>query len=168
LKKFSKFRVLGQNGAMSQARYGAVLIAFGAFLLAPACAAPGPPTTSTANVPEVSFAERQPGGEHLLSEIRGELILDDEGCLRVRTRSGARDVVVWPADFKADEADGEVRVLDSQGRVVARVGEAVYMGGGESPVSDNEAVDERTRQELRERCPGTYWIAAPPVRIPRT
>jgi hypothetical protein len=68
--------------------------------------------------------------------------------------------------FKLDKADGEVRVLNSKGRVVARVGEAVYMGGGESPISGNEAVDERTKQELQERCPGRYWIAAPPVRIP--
>ncbi len=90
----------------------------------------------------------------------------DEGCLRVRSGSGSH-VVVWPAGFELDEEDGEeVRILDSEGRVVARVGEAVYMGGGESPISDNEAVDERTKQQLQERCPGMYWISAPSVRIP--
>jgi ABC-type glycerol-3-phosphate transport system substrate-binding protein len=46
--------------------------------------ASAPATTTSSAVPEALFAERQPGGEDMMAEIRGELILDDEGCLRVR------------------------------------------------------------------------------------
>lgn len=128
--------------------------------------ASGPTAGASSDVPGVFFAERRPGGEDMLSEIRGELVLDERGCLRVRYRGGS-SVIVWPTGFEPDRADGEVRVLDREGKVVARVGEAVDMGGGETPIQGNKAVDDRTRQELLKRCPGAYWVAAPPVRIPR-
>ena len=101
----------------------------------------------------------------MLSEIRGKLVLDDRGCLLVRAY-GSTYVVVWPAGYKPEMADGEVRVLTGEGDIVARVGHRVYMGGGETPLGDNKAVDERTEQELRKRCPGSYWVATPPVSTP--
>lgn len=132
----------------------------------PATKPSGASLASTSEVPKVLFAERRPGGGDMLAEIRGELVLDERGCLRVRYRGGS-SVIVWPTGFEPERADGEVRVLDREGKVVAKVGEAVYMGGGGSPIRGNKAVDDRTRQRLLERCPGSYWIAAPPVRIPR-
>ncbi len=123
------------------------------------------PAGASSSVPGVFFAAQRPGGAYMTSEIRGELLLDGDGCLRVRS-AGGRDAVVWPAGFEPDIGGGEVRVLDGEGRTVARVGGAVYMGGGETGISDNGAVDDRTERELRERCPGPYWIAAPPVSIP--
>jgi hypothetical protein len=137
-------------------------------LLVAACGAGQPadtrPTEAPSTVPRVFFAERRPGGGDMLSEVRGELVLDGRGCLRVRS-GGDSDAVVWPAGFEHNERGGEVRVLDRGGRVTARVGETISMGGGESAISGNGAVDERTERGLRERCPGTYWIAAPPVRM---
>ncbi|MDP9479839.1 MAG: hypothetical protein M3R38_29960 [Actinomycetota bacterium] len=126
------------------------------------------PVTASSTVPGVFFPEQRPGGADMMSETRGELILDDEGCLRVRYRGGS-SVILWPAGFRPDEAGGEVRVLDGRGRVVARVGEGVYMAGGGAPSPErlDEVVEERTARQLRERCPGAYWVAAPPVRAIR-
>ena len=36
------------------------------------------------------------------------------------------------------------------------------MGGGDSPVRGNTAVDEQTRQRLCERCPGPYRLVYDP------
>lgn len=131
--------------------------------------APGSSGSAASAPPQVSgvfFAERRPGGEDMMAEIRGQLVLDHAGCLRVRYGGGS-SVIVWPTGFEPEKVDGEVRVLDGKGKVVARVGERAYMAGGGTPIRGNRAVDERTRQELLERCPGSYWIAAEPVRIPR-
>ena len=57
-------------------------------------------------------------------------------------------------------------VLNEKDKVVAREGEQVRMGGGEpSSLTGIEAVDDRTAQELQDRCPGRYWLAAPEVWI---
>ncbi len=103
----------------------------------------------------------------MLAEIRGELILDERGCLRVRHQGGGSPVIVWPSGFEAERSDGGVRILDREGKVVAKVGEAVYMGGGGTPIRGNKAVDDRTRRELLRRCPGSYWVAGSPVQMPR-
>ena len=124
------------------------------------------PAVASSRVPGVFVAERRPGGEYMLSEIRGELVLDERGCLRVRHR-GVSSVIVWPSGFEPERSDGGVRILDREGEVVAKVGEAVYMGGGGTPIRGSEAVDDGTRRELLKRCPGSYWVAATPVRIPR-
>ncbi len=81
----------------------------------------------------------------MLSEIRGELLLDERGCLRVRHQGGGSPVILWPSGFEAERSDAGVRVLDREGKVVARVGEAVYMGGGGTPIRGNKAVDDRAR-----------------------
>lgn len=86
------------------------------------------------------------------------------GCLRVR-QDGVSLVIIWPTGFKAENAGGEVRVLNGQGEITARAGQAISMGGGETPLGENEAVDKQTLQELRERCPGSYWVATPPIRM---
>ena len=154
---------------MSWARRAAALVVLGGGMLA-ACDTGRPtntsPTEPSPAVPEMFFAERQPGGADMLSEIRGKLVIDDQGCLRVR-HAGGSPAVVWPAGFEPKVGSDGMRVLDGEGRVAARVDEAVRMGGGETGISDNGAVDDRTERELRKSCPGPYWIAAPPVRMPR-
>jgi len=53
---------------------------------------------------------------------------------------------------------------NGSGRVVARVGEWVRMGGNplDGPLKASNVVGgETTVRELRERCPGAYWVATP-------
>ena len=125
------------------------------------------PSGASSGVPGVFFAERQTGGGSMLSEIRGELVLDERGCLRVRHQDSGSPAIVWPNGFETERSDGGIRILDREGEVVAKVGKAVYMSGGGTPIRGNEAVDDRTRLELLERCPGGYWVAGSPVLLPR-
>jgi len=124
------------------------------------------PATSR-STPGVLFPKQLPReGEYLMAELRGRLTLDDAGCLRVRYRGGSV-IPVWPLGLKVDATGDGVRILDQKGRIAARVGEGVYMGGGEvQALDDLTSVGDRTAQELRDRCPGTYWLVAPPVRVP--
>lgn len=124
------------------------------------------PATSQ-SAPGVLFPEQLPREkEYLMAELRGRLTLDEAGCLRVRYRGGSV-TPVWPPGLKVDVTGDGVQILDQKGRIAARVGEGVYMGGGETRALDDlMSVGERTAQELRDRCPGTYWLVAPPVRVP--
>lgn len=102
----------------------------------------------------------------MMAETSGELVLDDEGCLRVEEHPGHADKVpVWPAGYGLDTSGGEVRVLDEEGRVAAKVGERVYMGGGEIPKGQIKLGDEGMSKKLFERCPGTYWVVGSEVKI---
>jgi hypothetical protein len=88
----------------------------------------------------------------------GKLVLDEQGCLRLNPGG---DVVVWPHDHSADvDARGRVRIRDGKGRVVAKVGDNVAVGGGEVGDRGIGFVDPGSvpsKQELLERCPGRYY-----------
>ncbi|HID52315.1 MAG TPA: hypothetical protein EYP41_09780 [Anaerolineae bacterium] len=82
----------------------------------------------------------------------GELVVEDS-CLRVHSE-GANYLVIWQADYYLTDNDGVWEVLDETGAAVARVGETVYMGGGET-----SWVDEPYLQEpIPETCGGPYWM----------
>ena len=157
---------------MGWAKRCAVPMALWGGLLAAACGAgPGqhahtPPTTAPSAAPGVFFAGRLPGDDDMLAEIRRKLVLDDRRCLRV-SRDDVSPTIVWPTSFEARKASGEVKVVNGKGKTVARVGREVLMGGGEGALKGTKIVDKPTRRELQERCPGLYWVAAPPVRMPR-
>ena len=54
-----------------------------------------------------------------------------DGCLRVvRESSYEGPVVVWPADARLAAVDGVLEVLGGDGRLLARVGDEVSVGGG--------------------------------------
>lgn len=64
-----------------------------------------------------------------LALLDGELLADDAGGLMVRHAEGFLTTVVWPDGYTV--RDGEVReLLDPSGRVVAREGDHVSLGGG--------------------------------------
>lgn len=162
------------RGALAQwaAARSAAGLASVAVLLAAACGgAPGESDANTATSQNprpatgVFFPERLPGGDDMLAELSGKLVVDDRGCLRVE-HDGASHTVVWPAGYEVEKADGKTRMIDGKGEVVARAGQPVSMGGGETPLGDNRTVDKPTLRELRERCPGSYWVATAPVRMP--
>ncbi|MEJ2737532.1 MAG: hypothetical protein P8189_28915, partial [Anaerolineae bacterium] len=57
--------------------------------------------------------------------------------------------------------DEEIQVLDGTGQVVARVGEEIFMGGGEGSAS---VMAKCVRQQLPVTCTGPYWIVGEGVR----
>jgi hypothetical protein len=123
---------------------------------------------------EVFFPELKKPHLTPLLPLVGKLLLDREGCLRVDDPTFAQDdpgyVPVWPPQYKPDAEGDDVRILDGKGRVVARVGEKVDMGGGEidrATLEERNFMGERLARELFERCPGRYWLISDgEVKIP--
>ena len=136
---------------------------------APPESAAGRPPDTGVFFPEVS----RPADSPLLI-ARGAFFLDEAGCLRVAdvTNRGERGYVpLWPPAYELETPDEGVRVTDGKGRVVARVGERVFMGGGgidRETLEEYGFLDERTMRELFERCPGdNYWmVLGGDVRLP--
>ncbi len=91
----------------------------------------------------------------------GKLFVDEKGCLRLDPGRGASWVPVWPAGLELETGGGKARIVNGEGRVVAEVGKEVFMGGGQIGLPE-DVVGPRTARELRDRCPGDYWIAVAP------
>ncbi|MEE8419088.1 MAG: hypothetical protein V3S02_03140, partial [Dehalococcoidales bacterium] len=75
--------------------------------------------------PSVNFPQQEPGRGFMEAQLFGELVLDDNGSLRV---GGA--LIIWRPGYFVNNNDGLIEVWDENGEVVVRVGEEVYMGGG--------------------------------------
>ncbi len=92
----------------------------------------------------------------------GKLIVDGGGCLRLRSGRTPPATPLWPPGFELRAGEGGIRVLDGRGRLRAKVGEEVRLGGGYvngSIIEDNGiSLEGKTSQELLERCPGSYFI----------
>jgi hypothetical protein len=119
---------------------------------------------AAATVPGVAFPRQGPieGPRAVMqAELIGRLVLVD-GCLRIDSIHGAESLLpIWPPEFGLAAQGDEVQVLDGDGQVVARVGEEVYMGGGES---STPGLAECVREQLPATCTGPYWIVGEGVR----
>lgn len=118
------------------------------------CATPG--------VPGVAFPRQAPLVTSVMeAELMGDLALAD-GCLRVRSIYGDDSLLpIWPPEFTLQAENDQIQVLDGDGRVVARVGEEVYMGGGRV---SSPAMPDCVRQQLPAECSGPYWMVGMGVR----
>lgn len=118
----------------------------------------------------ILFPKRQESRVEPLALTGGVLFVDGSGCLRLNQslRGGGTSTKtpVWPPGYELAYGEGgELLILDEAGEVVAKVGDEVRMGGGEYPIEVLPNVDERTRRELAERCPGPYWWVGSEVRV---
>lgn len=134
----------------------------------------GPATeesTNSQSVSNVFFPQLRPSDNLPPSAaIRGELVLDEEGCIRIDGGGTTDFLPLWPSYFELSTEGDEIRILDGEGDFVARVGGTIDTGGGEihqggtpREIFENlkGLVGEDTAQELRERCPGPYWLVGP-------
>lgn len=128
--------------------------------------------TNSQPVSEVFFPKLQPSdGLPPSARIRGELVLDEEGCLRIDGGADTPDTLpLWPSYFELSAEGDEIHILDGEGDFVARVGGRIVTGGGrihqggtQQEVFENlqRLVGETTARQLRERCPGPYWLVGP-------
>jgi hypothetical protein len=119
---------------------------------------------ATLSVPGVAFPRQRPAeGIRVVmeAELIGELALVN-GCLRVNSIYGDSSVLpIWPPEFTLKAENDALQVLDGAGQVVARVGEEVYMGGGEGSAT---SLADCVRQQLPADCTGPYWIVGEGVR----
>jgi len=86
----------------------------------------------------------------------GELVVQD-GCLRVQSGEESQ-LVIWQADYFLNNHDGTLEILDETGKMVAYVGETVYMGGGEVPLTAE--LEAGLREPIPEECgkPPKVWL----------
>lgn len=139
-------------------------------------------TTTSSSDSETYLVERKlAGGEEvrlprqkfvkglLYSSVggNGRLEVGEGGCLRRNGRAdGAGPVIVWPPGFGLSVEGDEISVLNEKGKVVARVGDLIKVGGSTTRSLDGQmAISEQLRRQLPERCPGLYQIADPEVRV---
>ena len=66
-------------------------------------------------------------------------------------------LAIWPQGFSYDYADGNLAVLDSEGRDVAEVGSRVSLGGGMLGESEGTRLPPELMLRV-ESCDGPYWI----------
>jgi hypothetical protein len=89
--------------------------------------------------------------------IRGTVV-EQDGCIRVRTDDDPRGrLLVWQPDYQIQRNGERIEIVDGSGKVVARVGESIDIGGGEVP-----AFEDRLKAPLPPACTGPYWMVAPP------
>ena len=150
---------------------GAALALLAAAVLAACGAGSGPQPAGDPGAPEVFFPQAREGLDGgPMAGMGGKLVLDERGCLRVRSQRGPDWIPVLPANLELETGNGNTRVTDKEGRTVAEVGKEVSMAGGQIGLP-KDVVSPRTARELRDRCPGDlgdYWIAVNPSLEPAT
>jgi hypothetical protein len=111
--------------------------------------------------PTVPIGDAYPAGE-----IEGTLEMRF-GCLFV-TRPENRWLILWPEGYTARATQGWFEVLDREGDMVAREGDHIRLGGGETnPLEVGGAAQAERRatdltgQDIPERCGDLYWLVAP-------
>ncbi len=118
----------------------------------PLGATPPFPVTPDASIHMPQLTSRSPA--FMLALLEGTLVVQD-GCLRITRDEGSSHLIVWQPDYFLNSREGTTEILDRNGVVVAQVGEAVRMGGGEVPV---EAFERNLREPLPAACTGPYWV----------
>jgi hypothetical protein len=86
----------------------------------------------------------------------GMLILED-GYLRLSpSYSDDNFLIIWPKGYSLDKNGDEIRILDEEGQVVARVGDNISAGGGEV---GKGIVEKFIDKHLPDDCEGPYWLS---------
>jgi len=109
----------------------------------------------------IAFPKQPPAKQRvaMTALLIGKRVLRD-GCLRADPpNAGDSHLLIWPPEFTLAVRDQAVEVLDDRKEVVGRVGEYIYMGGGEGGAEDPQI------SALTHGCRGPYWIVGTGVRL---
>ncbi|MBA3943417.1 MAG: hypothetical protein H0X37_02510 [Herpetosiphonaceae bacterium] len=107
--------------------------------------------------PQIAFPQlRMRSAAFMAALLEGKLI-EQDGCLRVRpSDSGPSDLVIWQPDYFVNRNGLRIEILDRTGTVVARVGDVVDVGGGETSMT--QELEQQMRMPLPKQCDGPYWL----------
>jgi len=80
----------------------------------------------------------------------------ENGCLLAYQEGSNQPItIVWQTDYFLNNNEGSIEMLDRDGKVVARVGEAIYLGGGE--IGGIE--DDQLQTPMPEHCSSSLlWL----------
>lgn len=104
---------------------------------------------------EVYFPTQKSGLDQMDALLQGNLELDD-GWLQAEAGNSSY-VLIWPYGFTVRGEGKEIQVIDGEGQVVAIVGEAIKVGGGEATL---ETVEQYTGNAFPDELAGPYWIVS--------
>ena len=123
--------------------------------------------SATSEPENIYFPQLKPvNGERVFMEalLIGELVVVN-GCIRMNSREGSTSyLVVWPPDFTLGIENDSIYIRNGASEVVARVGEEIYMSGGEVPAK-TAWLSQQLQQKLPDACPGPYWVVGEQVRL---
>ncbi len=102
------------------------------------------------------FPTQKTPGVQMDARMEGRLILDG-GYLRLKPIFHESYLIIWRYGYTVHLKGKTVQVLNADGRVVARVGDWIVIGGGET--KSTEGIEEFIGQPLPPDCTGPYWIA---------
>jgi hypothetical protein len=93
----------------------------------PGASSPPGPTPIALRTQELVGSETPIGCPAAL--IEGVLVADAESGVALRDGEGLVEIVIWPYGFSGRVGD-PIAVVDADGKIVARVGDRVRIGGG--------------------------------------
>jgi len=118
----------------------------------------------------IAFPKQPPAKqrEAMTALLIGKLVLRD-GCLRADPpNAGDSHLLIWPPEFTLVVRGQAIEVLDDRKEVVGRVGEYIYMGGGEGGSEDPQITAlTAVSSGLTRGCRRPYWIVGTGVRLYR-
>jgi len=113
---------------------------------------PGINPDASVHFPQLKTAS----ASYMQALLTGKLTLED-GYLRVHDR-----IIIWQPDFFVHNNNGTIEILDKDGKVVGRVGEEIYMGGGEIPMPPE---DKFIKEPLPDDIEGPFWLQGGGTRL---
>ena len=93
---------------------------------------------------------------------RGHPYIIEETDKKLNIYDGGKYLMIWPYGFSLSrDESGVIHVIDDNGKPIARVGDKVKMGGGETSKeynADIRYISGISAQLPSDRCSGPYWI----------
>lgn len=117
-------------------------------------------TTETADGRTI-YLPKQPPTEASMTALMEGLLVEENGCLRLIEKGDQGGfLILWPFDYELSVSAEKIEVLNGAGQVIARVGEALRLGGGAMESSPSMSrFDEVIPGLPIDDCPGPYWVA---------
>jgi len=83
---------------------------------------------------QILTSDWTPGDDAMTAQLTGQLVLGDDGCLRLSGSDGTTTDLVWPKDYEATVQrvgpTDQLKVYDPARDIVARSAQTLELGGG--------------------------------------
>jgi hypothetical protein len=93
----------------------------------------------------------------------GGILTLEDGCLRLKYKDdppGVMTLPIWPYGFSFGVVEGRIVIYDEKGKLVAREGDFIYVGGAPIPFT---LAQQYTTPSISTDVPGPYWLAGSSV-----
>lgn len=138
------------------------LLSFWAALFIGGCGGSG--VSDDPQGPLLAFHGDQPAAQQVVGQVEGEVLLDDRGCLRLRTDRFAEDsergepMLIMPEGYayRTGGTREPLSVVGPRGEVTFRVGEAVVLRAGDVDSLGDIGIGSSVARRLEDQCPGSY------------